>query len=85
MGRAPARGVAGERVALSADWQWGDRYLRAGLSGTVLGRDPFGRLLVDLDCFTADSTPQLLTADLLTSAGPSESPGPRPGADSSAA
>jgi hypothetical protein len=53
-----------DRVVLAADWQLGDRYLRAGLLGSVLDRDGFGRVVM-LDCFTADSAPQLIDAELL--------------------
>jgi hypothetical protein len=55
----------GDRVTLAVDWQWGDRYLRAGLAGTVIARDPFGRIVVTLDCFTADSAAQVLDPDAL--------------------
>jgi hypothetical protein len=78
MGRAPARWLEGDRVALAFDWQWGNRYLRAGLKGSVVGHDPFGQPLVTLDCFTPDSTPQVVAADLLA-ASPSERPEPDAG------
>lgn len=69
MGRTAPAFLEGERVALAIDWQWGDRYLRAGLRGTVVGHQPYGRVLVRLDCFTPDSTPQLLERDQLEPAG----------------
>jgi hypothetical protein len=72
MGRAPSHEVGRERVVLAVDWQWGDRHLRAGLAGTVIGNTDFpGRCLVMLDCFTEDSQPQSIDVDMLRGVEPS--------------
>lgn len=66
MGRdARPRLLTGDRLVLSVDWQWGDRYLRAGLAGSAIGHDRWGRTIVLLDCFTEDSVPLHIDSSLL--------------------